>query len=78
MRDAVNPPIGKALAGNVYKRLIRALDVIHAKRRTVVIAEVEFINVALQVLRACMVKRTNQATLKDIRGLCQRLGSAGR
>lgn len=40
-RPSVNPPIGKALAGNALEHVGGALAVIDALRRAVVVAEVE-------------------------------------
>src|SRR6266581_1898574 len=61
----VSPPICQALPGDSLERGISALCVIHAKRRAVVVSEIEFRNVPLQMLFTNMVIRPNQTTLEQ-------------
>lgn len=64
-RWRVNPPIGKALAADALQRFDGAFPITHAKRGAVVVAEIELVHVALQMLFANMMERPDQPTLED-------------
>ena len=62
----MSPPIGQALPGDAFERVVCTLRVSHAKRRAIVVAEVELSHILLQVLFAYVVIRPDQAALQDI------------
>src|SRR5687768_8413658 len=64
-RLAVSPPISQTLARDVLQRNVSALHIVHAQRDAVVPAEVELVDVALQVLLANVVERANQSSLQQ-------------
>lgn len=60
-----SPPIGEALAFDTGERAIRAGLVIDAQRHALVVSEIEFREVALQVLRRNVMIRSDDAALED-------------
>ena len=62
---AISAPIRQALAGDALQCQIRAVSIVVAQCRTAVIAKVELIAVALQVLLANKVKLADQAALEN-------------
>lgn len=75
LRCCVRPSIGKALAADAFERRYGALGIVESAffplainldaGFAVVIAEVKFSGIALQVLRANMVERADDAALED-------------
>lgn len=61
----VRPSIGKALSNDPLEELRGADFVVHAKARTVGIAEIEFRRVAMKMLIGDMVVDANDAALQD-------------
>ncbi len=59
-----SPPIGQTLASDPLKSQISAVRIAVAKRRAGVVAETEFLAVALQVLRGNVVEGTDQTALE--------------
>lgn len=60
---AVNPPIGKALAGDPAKCHRRALHIVNAKSGAGVVAEVELGHIALKVCFPYMVEGSHKPAL---------------
>ena len=52
---AVRPSIGQALANDAFGQLIRAVGIIHAKRNAVVMTEIKFRQIAMQMLLGAML-----------------------
>src|SRR5262249_916761 len=61
----VSPPIGEALSPDALERLVRALNVIHAKLDAVGVAKIEFARVAMKVLVPAMLVRADHPALED-------------
>jgi hypothetical protein len=51
-RPLTYPPIGQALANNILRQFLSAFHVARAKCYAVIVAEIEFGNVAMQMLLA--------------------------
>src|SRR5438105_3862400 len=65
LRVCASRPIGQALTADPLQGGIRALRIIHPERGPIVVAKIEFANVALQMRFANMVICPDQATLED-------------
>ena len=59
------PPIGQPLADDALKRVRRALRILDAKPRTVVVAKIKLRDVAVQMLLAAMLVDALHAALED-------------
>lgn len=64
-RGATNPAIGEPLAADALQGIIAAHDVIDAELRAGVVAEVEFREVAVQVLLSAVLVDVFHAALED-------------
>jgi hypothetical protein len=64
LRCCVNPPICEALAADLLKHRSGALLIVNAERLTVVVTEVELVNVALQMLLAHALVDAGKARLR--------------
>lgn len=60
-----SPPISHALTNDAGERGVKAFRIAKTKRRTVIVAEVKFRQVALQVRAADVVIRADDAALED-------------
>ena len=65
VRGFVRPPIRQALASDALKQFVGASTVIHTKAATVVIAEIEFRQIAVKMLFANMVIGAVHAALEN-------------
>src|SRR5579863_1932811 len=65
VRGFVRPSIGEALADDAFQQSSGALFVVNAKRRTLIVAEIKFSKIALQVLLADVVIGADDAALED-------------
>lgn len=61
----VNPPIGKALAGDALQSLLGVGLIVNFERRTVAVAEVKFRQVAMQMRLATMLIDALHAAFED-------------
>src|SRR5579872_3903845 len=61
----VNPPISETLAGRALDRQRSALRVLNSKSRAVGIAEIKFVQIALQMLLPAMLVDALHAALED-------------
>jgi hypothetical protein len=60
-----SPPIGEPLAFDTQCGFGEALVIVHAERHTLVVAEIELAEIALQVLLRHVVINTSDAALQD-------------
>lgn len=70
----VSPPIRQALADDALEQLVGAGAIIDAKGLALVVAEVEFGEIALQVLRRHVVVRADDPALEDRKEVLNRVG----
>jgi hypothetical protein len=70
----ISPPIGETLPDNPLERFSGALAILNPKRRALVVSEIEFGQIALQVLLADVVIRPRNAALKDREVAFDRIG----
>jgi hypothetical protein len=64
VRGFVSPPIGQALSRDPGHYLVGALCIFDSKAGAVVIAKIELCKIAMQMLLAYVVERTDNARLK--------------
>lgn len=64
-RCRVRPPIGQPLPGDALERVVCALCISHTESRAIVVSEIEFGNISLQVLASNMMICPDQATLEQ-------------
>src|SRR2546430_16710258 len=62
----VSPPICQALAGDALERDCSTLFIRHTELGAIVVSEVELGDIALKMLLANMVIRSDQAALEDV------------
>lgn len=70
----VRPPISKALAVDALQGQIGAASIVNAQLGAVGIAEIELVQVTLQVLFATVLVGANHAALEDRKGAFNRIG----
>ena len=61
---AIGPSIGEALANDALGQFVSALSVIHAKRNAVVMTEIKFRQITVQMLLGAMLVRPAHAALE--------------
>jgi hypothetical protein len=57
--------IGQPFAFDTFERALGAFDILDAKARAIVVAEIEFGEIAMQMLLADVVECTNYAALEN-------------
>src|SRR5204863_6937706 len=62
---AVRPSIRQALDNNALSEFVRALRIVHAKRNAVVMAEIEFRQITVQMLFSAVLVGAAHATLEN-------------
>lgn len=70
----VSPPIREALSSDALERNIGTHRIVDAKFDAVVLAEIEFSQIALQVLLAAALIRADHAALEDREEAFERVG----
>src|SRR5579871_2636080 len=68
VRGFTSPPIGEAFSADALQGVVRALSVVHAKSGTVIVAEIELDQIAVQMGFANAVEVAIDTTLQDGEG----------
>src|SRR5579862_4668952 len=73
-RFFVSPPICQSLAADAFERIGCAFCIFNTARGTVVIAEIEFRQIAVQMITAAMLVRAIHAALEHTKKVLNRVG----